>query len=90
MTAEQMDGLKINAEVAWIRTRGWLHLGVQLLGLALVFLAVFNLAAPAFTSFGAVAPYRAPIVSTLQLSMSGVFIADLAVLGVGLVLAWWG
>jgi len=90
MGVMNVDRLAVTGEVAWIRARGWLRVGVRLIGLALVFLALFNLVGPAFTSHTAVAPYRAPIVSTLSLNASSAFITDLLVLGVGLVMAWWG
>jgi hypothetical protein len=82
--------LAIHAEVAWIRARGWLRVGLRLAGLALVFLALFNMAGPLFSTHSAIAPYRVPIASALSLTAGAVYITDLIVLGVGLAVAWWG
>ena len=80
----------VTAEVAWIRVRGWLRVGLRLLGLGLVFLALFNLAGPLLSTHSAFAPYRDPLVSVLSLEAGAAFVADVLLLGVGLIVAWWG
>jgi|GEM_PF-2283130 len=84
------ERLAIDAEVIWVRTRGWLRVCLRLFGLGLVILAIYNLVGPAFSRYGAVAPYRAPVVSVLSLDTGAAYIADVLVLGVGLVVSWWG
>jgi hypothetical protein len=77
------------AEVAWIRTRSKLRTLLRAVGIGLVLLAAFNLYGATVTTHTPFAPYRSVFVSTLQLAEPfGVYVADLLVLGIGLVVAW--
>lgn len=91
-TETRMDSqrAKISAEVAWVRLRGALSLAIQLIGIAIVLLAVFNAYGTMLTEYGAYAPYRPLLIDTLGLGLFGPFAADHIVLGVGLILAYWG
>jgi len=85
-----MDDWRIDAEIAWVRIRGWLHVSLRVIGLGLVCLAIWNLLGPAVSEYGAIAPYREPISVGLGLTQGSRYVADLLVLGIGLVVAWWG
>lgn len=83
-----VESAKISGEVAWIRLRTRIRLMISLIGIGLVLVAVFNMYAPAYTDFAAVAPYREPVLSMTGLRDGATYIADLLVLGIGLILGW--
>lgn len=84
------DRARTGIEIAWIRVRAHAHTGLRVVGIALVLLAVFNMYGVAFTDHTAFAPYRPFVTDALELGFLTAYVADLLVLGVGLILAWWG
>lgn len=84
------DRARTEIEIAWIRVRAHAHTGLRLVGVALVLLAVFNMYGVYLTEHTAFAPYRPFITDALGIDFLTAYVADLLVLGVGLVFAWWG
>jgi hypothetical protein len=84
------DAVRVRAESWSRRLRAKMHNVGKLAGLALVVLALFNILGPRFTDLEAIAPYR-PVFATLLIPpITDALVADLVVLAVGLVVAWWG
>jgi len=83
-----VEEYRTRAEVAWIRIRSKLRVGLRAAGLLLVLLAIFNVFGPVVAEVAPVAPYRAPL--TDLASLRSPLYADLIVLTIGLVVAWWG
>jgi len=84
------DRVLIAFEVVGLRTRGYLHLAIQAAGIALVLLAIHNAIGWALLGTEPLAPYRPPVTALLSNAPAAASLADLVVLGVGLVLAYWG
>lgn len=83
------DSLKITAEVFWIRTRGYLRLVAQLVGLVFVLVGVFNVFAVPIADVGPIATqYR--VFGEILLNESGrfVYLDDILLIAVGSVVAW--
>ena len=84
-----VERLKVNIETAAVRTRGWARFGLSVVGVALVLVGAWNLLLAPTVGFDALFPEYRRFLSTLVVSDGGVVrLADVVLIGIGAIVAW--